>query len=288
MKKVALIGTGLMGKPMALNILKKGFPLVVFNRTAAKTEELEQAGARVAGSPREAAESADVVITMLSDNDAVNSMLVGENGILAGLGSGRIFIDMSTVTPDASRRFASMVEERGAQMLDAPVSGSTNVAEKGELTILVGGDPRVVDEVREVLQSMGKFIFHIGDHGAAVALKLVVNHFVGGMTALLAEGLNLSGKLGIDPTSFSNVVNTSVVKSPMYDIKTPKMVSRDYSPQFPTRLLLKDLNYISETAKKAGAAMPIHDVVRKLFSEAQTEGYGEKDFSAVFEILEKK
>ncbi len=271
-----------------MNILKKGFPLTVYNRTASKTVELAEAGARVAGSPREAAESAEVVITMLSDNEAVGSMLGGDMGVLAGLRKESVFIDMSTVTPDASRKFARLVEEKGAQMLDAPVSGSTNVAEKGELTILVGGDPRVLDQVRDVLQAMGKFIFHIGDHGSAVAIKLVVNHFVGGMTALLAEGLNLSEKLGIDPALFSNVVNSSVVKSPMYDIKTPKMVAREYSPQFPTRLLVKDLNYISETAEKAGAAMPLHEVVRQLFAEAKDRGHGEKDFAVVYEILGKK
>lgn len=288
MEKIALVGTGLMGRPMAVNILKKGFPLTVYNRTVAKTVGLAEAGARVAGSPREATDYSDVIITMLSDNEAVHSMLTGEKGILGGLKSGKVYVDMSTITPEASRRFATMVEQKGAQMLDAPVSGSTNVAEKGELTILVGGDPRVLDRVREVLQSLGKFIFHVGDHGSAVALKLVVNHFVGGMTALLAEGLNLSEKLGVDPTLFSNVLNSSVVKSPMYDIKTPKMVSRDYAPQFPTRLLVKDLNYISETAGKVGAAMPLHEVVRELFTAANREGYGEKDFSAVFEILGKK
>ena len=288
MKKVALVGTGLMGKPMGMNILRKGFPLTVYNRTASKTAVLVEAGARAAESPREAAESADVVITMLSDNEAVESMLIGDKGILGGLRKGTVYIDMSTVTPEASRRFAHMVEEKDAQMLDAPVSGSTNVAENGELTILVGGDPRVLDQVRDVLQSMGKFIFHIGDHGSAVAIKLVVNHFVGGMTALLAEGLNLSEKLGIDPSLFSNVVNSSVVRSPMYDLKTPKMVTREYSPQFPTRLLVKDLDYISETAEKAGAAMPLHEVVRDLFAEAKDRGYGEKDFSIVYEILGKK
>ncbi len=288
MEKIAFIGTGLMGRPMAMNILGKGFPLTVYNRTTAKTEQLARAGARVAASPREAAESADVLITMLSDNEAVKSVLTGSDGVLEGLKSGTVYVDMSTVTPDASRRFASMVEQKGAHMLDAPVSGSTNVAEKGELTILVGGDPRILDRVRDVLQSMGKFIFHIGDHGSAVALKLVVNHFVGGMTALLAEGLNLSEKLGIDPTLLSNVMNSSVIRSPMYDIKLPKMVSRDYAPQFPTRLLVKDLNYISETAGKAGVPMPLHEVVRDLFAAATKAGHGDMDFSAVFEIIGKK
>lgn len=288
MKTVALIGTGLMGKPMAMNILKKGFALTVYNRTVSKTEGLSKAGAKVASSPREAAESADVIITMVSNIEAVEAVLVGEHGILRGLKNGKVFIDMSTVTPDASKRFASMVEAAGAAMLDAPVSGSTNVAEKGELTILVGGDPRVLDEVREILQAMGKFIFHIGDHGSAVAMKLVVNHFVAGMTALLAEGLDLSERLGIDPSLFSNVLNSSVIRSPMYDIKTPKMVSRDYSPQFPLKLLIKDLNYITETAEKAGAPMPVHKTVSEQFSSANERGYGEQDFSAIYEILGKR
>ncbi len=288
MKSVALIGTGLMGKPMGINILGKGFPLTVYNRTVSKTTELAGAGARVAGSPLEAARSADVIITMVSNIEAVDSLLKGKEGILAALGMGKIFIDMSTITPEASKSFAALVKATGAEMLDAPVSGSTNVAEKGELTIMVGGDPRVLDEVREVLQAVGKFIFHVGDNGSAVALKLVLNHFVGGMTALLAEGLMLADKLGIDYSVFSNVLNSSVVKSPMYDIKSPKMITGDYAPQFPLRLLVKDLNYISRTAAAAGARMPVHEIVRNLFSAAGENGYGEKDFSAIYEFLGKE
>lgn len=288
MKTVALIGTGLMGEPMAMNILKKGFPLVVYNRTAAKTAELASAGARVAKSPREASESADVIITMVSNIEAVESTLLGDDGILRGLKGGKVYIDMSTITPEASRKFASLVEATGAEMLDAPVSGSTNVAEKGELTIMVGGDPRVLDEVREVLQAMGKFIFHIGDHGSGVAIKLVVNHFVAGMTALLAEGLDLSERLGIDTSLFSNVLNSGVIRSPMYDVKTPKMVSHEYSAQFPLRLLVKDLDYIARTAGEAGAAMPVNNAVRGLYSAASERGFGEQDFSVIYEILRKK
>lgn len=288
MKTVAFIGTGLMGKPMAMNILKKGFPLVVYNRTAAKTEELAKAGAKVASSPREATELADVIITMVSNIEAVESVLEGDHGILPGLKEGKIFVDMSTVTPEASKRFASVAEAAGAAMLDAPVSGSTNAAEKGELTVLVGGDPLVLDDVREVLQAMGKFIFYIGDHGSAVAIKLVVNHFVAGMTALLAEGFHLSEKLGIDPSMFSNVLNSSVVKSPMYDVKIPKMISREYSAQFPLRLLIKDLDYITQTSEKAGAAMPVHRAVREQFSAANERGYGEQDFSVIYEILGRR
>ena len=288
MKSVALIGTGLMGKPMAMNILRKGFPLTVYNRTVNKTVELAAAGAKVARSPREAADSADVVVTMLSNIEAVESTLTGKDGILGAMRAGKVYIDMSTITPEASRKFAHLVEAAGAKMLDAPVSGSTNVAEKGELTIIVGGDPRVLDEVREVLQAMGKFIFHVGDNGSALALKLVLNHFVAGMTALLAEGLDLSQKLGIDTSVFTNVMNTSVVKSPMYDIKTPKMVTGDYTAQFPLRLLVKDLNYITQTAREAGAAMPVQSLVRDLFSAANDEGYGEEDFSVIYRIVGKK
>lgn len=173
-------------------------------------------------------------------------------------------------------------------MLDAPVAGSTNLAEKGELTIMVGGDPRVLDEAREVLQAMGKFIFHVGDHGSALALKLVINHFVAGMTALLAEGLELSQKLGIDPSVLTNVMNTSVIKSPMYDVKIPKMISQDYTAQFPLKLLVKDLNYIAQTARKAGAKMPVQAIVRDLYSTANDRGYGEQDFSVIYEIIGKK
>ncbi len=288
MKSIAFIGTGLMGKPMAMNILKKGFPLVVYNRTSEKTRELVSVGAHACATPLQAAENADVIITMVSNIEAVESILSDEGGILPALRNGKVFIDMSTITPEASRKFAGLVESTGAKMLDAPVAGSTNAAEKGELTIMVGGDPRVLDQVRDVLQAMGKFIFHVGDHGSGCAIKLVVNHFVGAMTVSLAEGIDLSERLDIDSSVFLNVINSAVVKSPLYDIKAPKMITRDYSPQFPVRLLVKDLNYITQTAEKVGAVMPVHSLVRSLFSLANMYGYGEKDYSAIREILGRK
>ncbi len=288
MKSVAFIGTGLMGKPMAANILRHGFPLTAYNRTEEKTKELAGAGAHLAKTPHEAAENSDVIITMLSNIEAVESILTAENGILPALKKGKTFVDMSTITPDASRRFAGLVEAAGAQMLDAPVVGTTSVAEKGDLTIMVGGDPRVLDEIRDVFQAMGKFIFHIGDHGAACSMKLVVNHFISGMIALLAEGLELSEKLGIDRSVFSNVLNSSAVKSPAYEVRAPKMMTGDYAAQFPVRLLVKDLNYITQTAEKAGAVMPLHSVVRDLYSLVAAYGHSEEDFSVIYELFGKK
>ncbi len=288
MKSVAFIGTGLMGKPMASSVLRKGFPTIVYNRTRRKVVELESAGARVAETARQAAEEADVVITMLSDIEAVDSVLSGDHGLMRAFAPGKIYIDMSTITPEASRKFAELVESTGARMLDAPVVGTNSVAEKAELTILVGGDPRVLEEVREVFQSMGKYIFHIGDHGSACGMKLVVNHFISGMIGLLAEGLELSEKLGIDPSVFSNVLNTSAVRSPVYELRAPKMMTRDHETQFPVRLLIKDLNYITQTAEKTGAVMPIHSLVRNLFTMAGAYGYGEKDISAIFELFDGK
>lgn len=287
-KNVAFIGTGLMGKPMALNILKKGFSLVVYNRSEEKTAELVHEGARLARTPREAAAQADVIITMLSNNEAVGNVVLGEDGILHALGRGKIYINSSTITPDTSREFARIVEATGARMLEAPVIGTTTVAERGELTIIAGGDPRVLDEVREILQAMGKFIFHVGDFGSACGMKLVVNHFIAGMIALLAEGLEFSEKLGIDRSVFSNVINTSAVKSPVYEIRAPKMMAGDYAPQFPVRLLLKDLNYITQAAEKVGAIMPIHSIVRDLYALAANYGYSEDDFAVIYELFKRR
>jgi len=288
MKSIAFIGTGLMGKPMAMNLLKKGFSLTVYNRSKDKTQELVGAGARLAASPREAAERADVVITMLANIEAVDAVLSGDNGILKSLKPGSIYIDMSTITPEASQRFAERVEATGAKMLDSPVIGTTSVAMKGELTIIVGGDPRVLDEIRDILQAMGKFVFHIGDHGSACGMKLVINHFIAGMIELLAEGFQLSEKLGIDPSIFSNVLNSSAVRSPTYDVRTPNMVSRNYPTQFPVRLLVKDLNYITQTAEKVGAVMPVHSLLRSLYSLIDTRGHSEQDFSVIYELFGKE
>ncbi|MCL5268694.1 MAG: NAD(P)-dependent oxidoreductase [Bacteroidetes bacterium] len=288
MKSVAFIGTGLMGRPMAANVMEKGFPITVYNRTKEKTKQLVSAGARLAENPRQAAEESDVVITMLSNIEAVESVLSGEHGLIRALGKDKVFIDMSTITPAASRKFSELVEATGAKMLDAPVVGTSSVAEKGELSILVGGDPRVLDDVRDIFHAMGKFIFHVGDHGSACGMKLVVNHFISGMIGLLAEGLELSEKLGIDSSVFSNVLNTSAVKSPVYELRAPKMMAGDHATQFPIRLLVKDLNYITQTAEKVGAVMPMHSLVRDLFSLAATYGYAEQDISAIYEMFDRK
>ena len=284
-KNVAFIGTGLMGKPMALNILRHGFPLTVYNRSRKKASELVEQGARLAETPFDAARTADVIITMVSNIEAVSSLLSGEHGMMGALGKEKIYINMSTITPESSREFARSVEETGARMLEAPVIGTTTVAEKGELTILAGGDPRILDEVREILQPMGKFIFHVGDFGSACGMKLVVNHFIAGMIALLAEGLELSDKLGIDRSVFSNVVNTSAVKSPVYEIRAPKMMTGDYAPQFPLKLMIKDLNYITQTAEKIGVTMPVHSLVRNLYSLTANYGHNEEDFAVIYELL---
>jgi 3-hydroxyisobutyrate dehydrogenase-like beta-hydroxyacid dehydrogenase len=285
MKNVAFIGTGLMGKPMAMNILRKGFPLIVYNRSKDKTKELVENGAQLANTPRDAAERSDIVITMVSNIEAVDEVLSGKDGIISALNDKKIYINTSTITPDASREFEKIVKTTGAKMLEAPVVGTTTVAEKGELTIIVGGDPRVLDDVREILHAFGKFIFHTGEIGSACGMKLVVNHFIAGMIALLAEGLQLSNKLGIDPSVFSNVINTSAVKSPVYDVRAPKMMARDYTTQFSTKLLIKDLNYITRTAEKVGAIMPVHSLVRDLYSLIASRGYNDKDFSVIYELF---
>ncbi len=270
---------------MAMNILKKGFPVVVYNRTRDKTRELVKQGARLAKSPLEAAREAEVIILMVSNIEAVHDVLSGEGGVLSTLGKGKVFINMSTITPDASREFSATVEATGAKALEAPVIGTTTVANKGELTIVVGGDPRVLDEVREVFQAMGKYIFHVGDFGSACGMKLVVNHFIAGMIAILAEGVNLSEKLGIDRSAFSNIINSSAVKSPVYELRAPKMLASDYAPQFPTRLMVKDLNYITQTAEKVGAIMPVHSLVRDLYSLVSSYGYSEDDFAVIYELF---
>jgi len=278
---VGLIGLGLMGKPMGANLLKAGFPLTVWNRTRAKTEDLARQGAKVAGSPREAAASSDVLLTIVSDPPALEEILWGASGALEGLRRGSIYIDSSTVAPSLARRIAKACAERGVEFLDAPVTGGTWGAEKGELVFMVGGSAETLKHVEPVLGAMGKRWFHLGPHGAGQTVKLAMNMILALQVDALAEALALVTSAGVAPERLVEVMQSSMARSPLLDIKAPMILARNYAPSFPLRLMHKDLGLALDLANQLGVPLPATAVAREIYNAVKGSAKEDLDYAAV-------
>ena len=285
MKKVGFIGLGLMGGPMAANVARAGYPLTVYNRTPEKAVPLHQLGARVANNPKEVVEASDVVITMLTDARAVEAVLSGESGMLAGARSGKVLIDMSTVAPQDSRRIAQQVNVRGIQMLDAPVIGSTGPAASGTLGIMVGGEKGVFEAQRDLLGTMGKDLYYMGPQGCGAQMKLCMNLLVAAQLVSLAEALVMATKAGLDKGQAGQIIASSVLASNLIIRKVPNIVNNDYAPAFSLKHMQKDMGLILRTADDVGVALPASSVIHQLFTAAKVSGYAEEDSSAIFCLL---
>jgi 3-hydroxyisobutyrate dehydrogenase len=285
---VGVIGLGLMGRPMALNLVKAGFPLVVWNRTAARTEEIVRAGAARAATPRAVAEQSDVVITIVSDPPALEGVLWGEDGALAGLRRGSVLVDSSTVSPELARRAAQAAAERDAAFLDAPVTGGTWGAEKGELVFMVGGEARALERVRPVLEAMGKRFFHLGPHGAGQTVKLAMNLLLALEVGALAEAVALVGAGGVEPQKLIEVMQASMARAPVLDIKAPMILARDYTPSFPLRLMHKDLGLALDLAKQLGLSLPTTAAAHQVYSAVREAAREDVDYAAVARFWQEK
>ena len=279
---VGMIGLGLMGKPMAANLLKAGFSLVVWNRTGAKAEELVRAGAKLAGTPREAAAASDVLLTIVSDPPALEAVLWGDMGALAGLRRGSTYIDSSTVAPALARRIAAACAERGVEFLDAPVTGGTWGAEKGELVFMVGGKQETLEGVAPVLGALGKRWFYLGPHGAGQTVKLAMNMILALQVDALAEALALVTAGGVPGERLVEVMQSSMARSPLLDIKAPMMLERKYAPSFPLRLMHKDLGLALDLANQLGVALPATAAAREIYNAVKGAAKNaDPDYAAV-------
>jgi len=285
MQKVGFIGLGLMGGPMAANIARAGYPLTVFNRSPEKAGPLIELGAVLVASPKSVAELSDVVVTMLSDAIAVRSILEGDDGLIAGATEGLTLIDMSTLSPEQSRTLAAYLQPHGIQMLDAPVYGSTGPAKDGTLGIMVGGDLKLFEAQRQLLGSMGKNIFYMGEQGSGAAVKLCFNLMVAGQVISLAEAMVLAGKSGLDLLQVGEVITSSGINSNLIERKVVNIVSNDYAPAFPLKHMFKDLGLMVNAAIDSEVSLPTTAVIHQLFNAARANGYAEEDFSAVYKIL---
>jgi 3-hydroxyisobutyrate dehydrogenase-like beta-hydroxyacid dehydrogenase len=285
MQTIGFIGLGLMGKPMAQNLLRAGFPLVVWNRTQSKADDLVRAGAKLAANPREAAAQADILLTIVSDPPALEEVLFGSSGANAGaveaLRKGTILIDSSTVSPDTARRVASACAERGVDFLDAPVTGGTWGAEKGELVFMVGGEAKVLDRVKPVLEAMGKKFFLLGPNGAGQTVKLGMNLLLALEVDAWAESLALVTKAGVPADRLVEVMQSSMGHARLLDVKTPLMLKNEYPASFPLRLMHKDLRLALELAHAHGTKLPAAEAAYSTYSAVKSAAKDDPDFAAV-------
>jgi 2-hydroxy-3-oxopropionate reductase len=284
--KVGYIGLGLMGKAIARNILKAGFPLVVHNRSQAAVVELVNEGASPAASPAEIASQVDVVFTNLPDSPDVELVALGDKGIVAGARAGLIHVDNSSIKPATARHIAAVLAEKGVRCLDAPVSGGDIGARQGTLTIMVGGSAEALDSVRPIFAAMGKSVTHVGDSGAGQIAKAANQIMVAAQMVALGELLIFSKKAGADPEKVVEAIKGGAAQCWTLDIKPPRLFSGNRNPGFKAHMQAKDLNIILETAHQYGIPLPSAAVDAQLYNAMLEMGMGELDNSAVLGIFE--
>ena len=285
--KVGLIGLGLMGKPMGMNLLKAGFPLTVWNRTASRADELVAAGARLAQSPRELAANSELVLSIVSDPPALEEVLWGQNGAMQGFQRGSIYIDSSTVSPTLARKVATACQERGVRFLDAPVTGGDWGAKKGELVFMVGGDAATLTDAEPVLRVLGKKWFHLGPNGAGQTIKLAMNMILALEVDALAEALALVTAAGLQGEKLVEVMQSSMARSGVLDIKSQNLLKGDYTPSFPLRLMHKDMRLALELAQQIHVELPATEAAYKTYSTVKEAAKEDLDYSAVMKFWKK-
>ena len=284
--RIGFLGLGTMGTPMATHIAQAGFPLSVWNRTASRVEPLLRAGAKAGKSPAHVAAEADIIITMVSQPKDVEAVVLGPDGVLDGLKSGAVLIDMSTVSPATSLKLAGAVTTKHAEFLDAPVVGSKGPATEGTLVILAGGLPSTLERCRPVLATMGRTIIHAGGVGTGSALKLATNLMLAHLAAGFAEGLLLVQRAGLDPKRYLDVLEASTFRSPWYQTKGVGMIKREFAPHFALKHMQKDLRLMQELADEVKAPLPITAAIEALFAQSAAAGRAELDYSAILAQLE--
>jgi 2-hydroxy-3-oxopropionate reductase len=284
-RKIGLIGLGLMGRPMGMNLLKAGHSLTVWNRTASRADELVAAGAVRAKSPREVAEASEMLLTIVSDPPALESVLWGRegknDGALAGLQAGSIYVDSSTISPALVKKISADCQERGVRFLDAPVTGGDWGAREGNLVFMIGGDAATLKELEPVLGVMGKKLFHLGPNGAGQTIKLAMNAILALEVGAMAEAIGLVTKAGLPGERLLEVLQASMGRSGLLDLKAPLMLKGDFKPSFPLRLMHKDLGLALDLANQLGVALPTTAAVREVYNHVKGEAKEDLDYSAV-------
>ena len=285
--KTGFIGLGIMGKPMAKNLLKAGYRLVVFDTNAAPMKELAAAGAETAASPKEVAEKCDVVVTMLPNSPHVRAVLLGPQGVIEGAGPGKTVIDMSSIAPLASREIASLLAEKGVEMLDAPVSGGEPKAIDGTLSVMVGGKKDVFERCYPVMKSMAASVVRVGDTGAGNVAKLANQIVVALNIAAMSEALVFAAKAGVQPDLVYQAIRGGLAGSTVLEAKAPLVMDRKFSPGFRVNLHIKDLGNVLETSREIGVPLPLTAAVMEMMQALKVDGLGDADHCSLVRHYEK-
>ncbi len=276
---VAFLGLGTMGAAMAANVARAGFPLTTWNRTPGRAPELRELGATEAATPADAVRSCDIAIVCVSDTPDVEAVLFGPDGVAEGASAGAVIVDMSTISPSATRDFAARLASKGVTLLDAPVSGGSEGARKGTLTIFVGGDGAALDRVRPVLEAMGTTITHCGPSGSGQAVKAVNQVIIAGTYLGVAEGLVLAIKAGLDPDLAVTALSGGAAQSWVLANRSERMIANEYPLGFRVALHLKDLRIALDLAAELGAHLPVTELAAGLETDLVAGGHGDEDVS---------
>jgi 3-hydroxyisobutyrate dehydrogenase-like beta-hydroxyacid dehydrogenase len=285
-RKIGFMGLGIMGGPMAANLLKAGFPLMVYNRTPAKAQPLAQAGAGVASSPKALAHAADVTIAMVTGPEALQDLLWGPSGAAGEFNPQKVFINMSSVSPQFTRELAQRLAPTGVKFVDAPVSGSKKPAEDATLIILAGGPREQVDAVTPLLSAMGKKVVYCGPHPQGSMMKMMINLLLGAMMAGLSEALDFGLKGGMELEAMLEVIFSGPLNCGLYQLKAPMFRENHFPPQFPLKHMTKDFKFVVDTAYQTGAPAPMAHLLLHLYRLGVSQGLGDQDFAAFYRVLE--
>ena len=284
---IGFIGLGIMGKPMARNLIKAGYSLVVHNRSRAAVEELIKDGAQAAGSPKEVAEHSDVIITVLTDSPDVELVYTSDQGIFAGAKPGMLLIDMSTISPIVARKLAASAQDRGCDMLDAPVSGGEAGAIGATLSIMIGGVSSAVERAMPIFQSLGKNLVHVGDAGAGQVTKAANQIVVGTTIAIVSEALVLAAKAGVDPAKVRQALLGGFAQSKILEAHGQKMLDRNFKPGFRIRLHEKDMKIALAAGFEYGVPLMVTSQVAQMMSAMDSMGHGDLDHSGLVKLVEE-
>ena len=280
--KVAILGTGIMGAAMARNLLAENVEVRAWNRSSEKAQPLEEDGAEVAESPADAARGADFLLTMLSDADVVEEAVAGD--VLPALAEGGVWLQMSTVGEDGTKRLAQTANEHGVDFVDAPVLGTRQPAEQGQLVVLASGPEEVREKTQKIFDAVGSKTVWLGEAGAGSSLKLVINNWIVGLLGVLAETVAFANSIGVDPARFLETIEGGPLGLPYAQLKGNMMIAEDFPTSFSARLARKDTGLVLDTAETHDLEMPIARAVAARFDEAIQAGHGEQDMTAIYRV----
>lgn len=285
MARLGFIGLGIMGNRIVKRLLAAGHDIAGYNRTPEKATALVEAGMRLCASPREVAQNADITFSMVSDTNALISITDGPNGILAGLSPGKIYVDMSTVSPQLIRELAARVTEMGAYMLEAPVSGSVSAVEAGTLVVYAGGDAAVLERVRPIFEQLSQKIIHMGSNGQGIATKIAINLSLPVQLIALFEGVLLAERSGVPREAALDALLNSVIASPSMKYRAPFIFNMPEEVWFNVDMMVKDIGLALEMGQGLGVPLHSAQLAYEVLSEAKAMGYGEQDFAVLFKVV---